>query len=238
MARLEPYLLHNIPAFAGVETEQLRRVLDQAVMRRYKDGEALFRQGERADLFFLLLDGHVRVLRINEQGEQVIVLHVHPGRLLGIAPAFERPSYPATAEAAGEAVALGWPVALWPQFLAQMPGFASAALQTVGARVEEMNKRIMDLTTRPVEERVAGALLRLVDQTGRVDKDVNKDGLRIDFPLTRQNVADMTGATLHTVSRLLSAWGRQGILTGARRRVVVMDRDALERIAKGEGKTG
>ena len=89
---------------------------------------------------------------------------------------------------------------------------AANALQTVGSRLQEAHTRVVEMSTEQVERRVAHALLRLAKQAGRkVEK-----GVRIDFPISRQDVAEMTGTTLHTVSRILSAWEAQGWVEGGR----------------------
>lgn len=186
---------------------------------RFDGGQTVFEEGVRADRFYLLLDGVIRVSRTTPGGDQVIVLHIAAGQLFGIAPALGRDSYPATATAAGECLALGWPVSLWPVFIKEYPGFATETYKVVGERVGEMNNRILELATQAVEQRVACALLRVLNQTGRkVD-----NGIEISFPITRANIAEMTGTTLHTVSRLLSAWEKQGIVESSRRHIVVTD---------------
>ena len=73
----------------------------------------------------------------------------------------------------------------------------------------------MEMTSEQVEQRVARAMLRLVQQSGRK----TADGIEIDFPITRQDIAEMTGTTLHTVSRLLSRWEDEGLVRGGREKV-------------------
>ena len=85
-----------------------------------------------------------------------------------------------------------------------------------------------EMSTQAVEQRIAGALLKLANQAGRK----TEDGIEIGFPLTRQNIAEMTGTTLYTVSRLLSAWEQEGIVRSARQRVVVTDAHTLFLIAE------
>ena len=88
----------------------------------------------------------------------------------------------------------------------------------------------MELSNEQVEQRVAHALLRLAKQDGRkVDA-----GVEIDFPISRQDVAEMTGTTLHTVSRILSAWEQQGLVEGGRQRIVLRDANRLHVLAEGE----
>jgi len=93
-----------------------------------------------------------------------------------------------------------------------MPALAVNALQTVGSRLQQAHTRVVEMSTEQVERRVAHALLRLARQAGcKID-----EGVQIDFPISRQAVAEMTGTTLHTVSRILSAWEAQGWVKGGR----------------------
>ncbi len=218
MARLDESLLTHLPPFSRLETAQIREILDQATSRRYNEGVTVFSEGTSAERFFMLLDGYIRVMRLTETGEQVISLHIPSGQLFGIARALGRDTYPATAITASESIILSWPVSLWDQFITY-DGFTTETYKTVGKRVGEMNARIVELATQHVEQRIANALLRLVNQTGRKVED----GIEVDFPITRQDLSEMTASTLHTVSRLLSAWEKNGIVKSKRKRIIVSD---------------
>ena len=102
-------------------------------------------------------------------------------------------------------------------------------LQTVGQRLQEAHTRVIEMTTEEVERRIAHALLRLVKQAGRKVES----GIEIDFPISRQDVAEMTGTTLHTVSRVLSAWEQQGLVESGRQRITIRDPHRLFGIAEG-----
>lgn len=206
--RLYESLLAHLPPFSKLDTRQIREILDLSSARRYDSGVAIFDEGHDADRFFMLLDGYIRVVRITPSGEQVIALHIPSGQLFGIAKALGKTTYPATAITASESIALSWPTRLWDSFVAEYDGFATETYKTVGARIGEMNTRIMEMATQQVEQRIANALLRLINQTGRNVED----GIEIDFPITRQDLSEMTGTTLHTVSRMLSAWEKQGLV--------------------------
>jgi len=223
LPRLDESLLSNVPPFSRLDRRQNRALLDQATSRRFDEGVTVFAEGEPAERFYLLLDGTIRVVRISDTGEQVTILHIPAGQLFGIAQALGRDTYPATAITASETLALGWPSRLWHTLVSDYAGFASETYSIVGDRVREMNTRIVETATRRVEQRVATALLRLVNQTGRKVED----GIEIDFPITRQDLSDLTGTTLHTVSRLLSGWERQGLVRSHRRRITVRDPHAL-----------
>jgi CRP-like cAMP-binding protein len=216
---LDESLLNGIPPFSKLDPKQIRTILDLASSRRYAVGASVFEEGYDAERFYLLLDGYIRVVRITADGEQVIVLHIPSGQLFGIAKALGHDTYPATAIAATDSIALSWPTRLWDSFVAQYDGFTSESYQTVGARIGEMNARIIEMATQQVEQRIACALLRLINQTGRkVDS-----GIEIDFPISRQDISEMTGTTLHTVSRMMSAWEKQGFVESGRKRIIVRD---------------
>ena len=132
------------------------------------------------------------------------------------------------AVAAAEAIVLSWPTRLWDSFVADYDGFATQTYKTVGDRMGEVHNRIVEMATQQVEQRVANALLRLINQTGRkVD-----DGIEIDFPITRQDLSELTATTLHTASRLLSAWEKQGLVESKRKRIKVLDPHALVMISQ------
>ncbi|MDH5528532.1 MAG: Crp/Fnr family transcriptional regulator [Paracoccaceae bacterium] len=227
MNQLDESLLSAIPPFRRLDRAQIREILDLATPARFDERQAIFEEGAEASRFYLLLDGVIRVIRTTPGGDQIIVLHIAAGQLFGIAPALGHDTYPATATAAGECLVLGWPVRLWPTFVEKYQGFATETYKVVGERIDEMNNRIVELATQAVEQRVACALLRMLNQTGKkVD-----NGIEITFPITRANISEMTGTTLHTVSRLLSAWEKQGILESARRHIVVTDPHRLVQLS-------
>jgi CRP-like cAMP-binding protein len=215
--KLDESLLDQLPPFRRLSRPQIREILDAATALRFDAGSAVFSEGLPVERFFLLLDGHIRVIRTTPGGDQIIALHIAPGQLFGIGAAIGRTTYPATAMTADDCVALAWPNRLWPVFVKSYDGFATETYKTVGERVGEMNNRIVEMATQAVEQRIACAILRLVTQTGRkVDA-----GIEIGMPITRQNLSDMTGTTLHTVSRLLSGWERDGIVQSERKKITV-----------------
>ena len=251
--RLDRSLIAGLPFFAGMEGEDLDLILSLAQSARYPKETEVFAQGAEANRFFFLLAGHIRAVRTTPEGEQVIaryinqgemfgiavalgrptypasaVANINQGEMFGIAVALGRPTYPASAVAAVDCVVLSWPNSAWPELQSRIPAFSANTYRTVGVRLQETQTRVVEMSTQAVEQRIAGALLKLANQAGRK----TEDGIEIGFPLTRQNIAEMTGTTLYTVSRLLSAWEQEGIVRSARQRVVVTDAHTLFLIAE------
>ena len=97
------------------------------------------------------------------------------------------------------------------------------ALGTLGSRIQEAHARLREMSTEQVEQRVARAILRLASQAGRRVEQ----GVEIECPLTRQDIAEMTGTTLHTVSRILSRWEQEGTVASGRQRITIRKPHAL-----------
>jgi CRP-like cAMP-binding protein len=228
MAALDRSLVENLPLFAGLGTAEVDAILFEARSARYAKNSAVFEQGEEAHSFFLLLHGHVRASKTTPAGQQIVVRYVTPGETFGVARAIGLTKYPATATAVDDSVALAWPSTAWPRLVAQHPSLAANTLQMVGSRLQETHTRVVEMSTQQVERRIAHALLRLAKQAGRK----SEQGVEIDFPISRQDVAEMTGTTLHTVSRTLSAWEQQGLIEGGRQRIVLRDPHKLFRLAE------
>ncbi|MGB7286578.1 MAG: Crp/Fnr family transcriptional regulator [Salaquimonas sp.] len=219
MNRLDVSLISDLPPFTGMDIEDMQDLLDQAVSQRREKGVTIFREGEEAGFFFLLLDGHIRVVKINPNGEQMIARYVSSGELYGIAKAIGRQTYPANAIAAVDCISLAWPTRIWDDVISRYPGFAANSYQTVGKRLADTQDRLMALANEKVEQRVAHIILKLANQTGKK----TEEGILIDFPISRQDISEMTGTTLHTVSRLLSNWEEMGWVKSGRQKITLVE---------------
>lgn len=224
-------VLRDIPLFAAMSDAQLDRLTAQATARRVPLGESVFEQGAPAKSFYLLLHGRLKVTQVTRDGQQIIVRVVHPGDLFGFTRALNRSDYPGTAAAAVDSLVSAWPTESWDSFVEENPHLAMNAIRTIGQRLDEAHTRIREMSTQEVERRVAHTILRLVDQAGRPDQG----GTRVDFPISRRDIAEMTGTTLHTVSRILSAWEAQGLVEGGRQKLMVRDIQGLTRLADDTG---
>jgi CRP/FNR family transcriptional regulator, nitrogen oxide reductase regulator len=233
MPVIDRSIVADLSLFAGLAPGDIDEILREARSVRYPRDTAVFEQGADAQSFFLLLHGHLRVEKTAPQGHQIVVRYVSPGEIFGVAQALALPHYPATAVAAVDSVALCWPAAAWPRLTTRFPSLAANALQTVGRRLQDTQARVMEMSSEQVEQRVAHALLRLAKQAGRK----TEAGIEINFPISRQDVAEMTGTTLHTVSRILSAWEQQGFVEGGRQRIVLRNPHGLFALAEGQSKS-
>jgi len=234
LGSLDRSLIAGLSVFEGIAATDLDRIVGQARSLRIAKDQRVFEQEQQAHSFFLLLDGHVRVVKSTPDGHEVTVRYISPGELMGIAHALGRATYPANAIAAADCVVLAWPSRLWPAFTADFPSFSANTYKVVGSRLQDAHTRVIEMATEQVEQRVAHALLKLVKQAGKK----TEEGILIDFPISRQDIAEMTGTTLHTVSRLLSAWEDHGLVKSGRQKVTVVEPHRLLLIAEGRAEKG
>ena len=228
MATIDRSLVAELPLFADIASEALDDILREARAVHHAKNSVVFEEGGDAECFFVLMHGHVRASKTTPDGQQVVVRYVSPGEVFGVAMAIGLARYPATATAVDDSVVLVWPASAWPRLVEKYPVLATNALQTVGSRLQDTHTRVVEMSTEQVERRVAHALLRLAQQAGR---EVEA-GVEIDFPISRQDIAEMTGTTLHTVSRILSGWEQQGLVEGGRQRIVIRDAQKLLTLAE------
>lgn len=196
--------------------------------RPVENGAYLFMEGDPAEWLLVVLQGRVRLSQVTADGQQVILQIASPGESIGVIAVLSAVEYPVTAQAVEESLVMAWDHQTMRSLMEQMPGLALNALQIMAGRVRQFQDRVRELSTEKVERRIARALLRLASQTGRKVAE----GVLIDFSLSRQDLAEMTGTTLFTVSRTLSQWESQGLVKSRREQVIICSPHGLVSIAE------
>ena len=222
-------ILRSVPLFKGLDGDALEIVARDARLVRATAGRSFFREGEPARFFYVVHRGRVKFTQISAEGHEVILRVIGPGEPFGgVAALSEKTTYPVTARALDPAEAHAWDGPKVTALMHRFPAIAINAARMVADRLHELQRQHHQLMTERVERRIARALLRLAEHAGR--KVVG--GVEIDFPLSRQDLAQMTGTTLFTVSRTLSGWEDDGLISTGRRRVVIRQPHRLVRIAE------
>ncbi len=183
-------------------------------------GAEIFRQGDRAGMVYRVLGGAAISYRLlNDGRRQVTEFHV-AGDFLGLEAGLE---YRTTADALGGATVAAVRRADLARLAATDSGLARALWQMSVRAFQRSEDHAMILARQGATERVAAFLLDYADRLGAVDI--------LDLPMTRQDMADHLGLTIHTVSRTLSQLQDQGLIEArSSRHVRLLRRDLLERI--------
>lgn len=188
----------------------------------------MFNQGDPAQTFYVLLEGAIKLIQVTPEGHQVTVDYVTVGGGIGIIVALSNAEYPVTAEVVQDSWVIAWGKESLNELMLQYPQLALNGLRLIANYFVRLQNLHRELATERVERRVARAILRLVRQAGKkVD-----GGILIDMPLSRQDLAEMTGTTLYTVSRILSGWEKEGIVAAGREQVTLRQPHKLVVIAE------
>ncbi len=209
------YLQVNI--FEGLSPADVEQLSSQFQLRSLDDNVFLFHEDETATNFYLLLEGQVKIQQTTAEGHEVILHILGPGNVIGALPTLGEGTYPASALSLGQVLIAFTSAEHFQAILDAYPLVTKNLLRFATRVVQTSHNKIRELSTERVERRIARALSRLASQLGRQ----TEEGILLDFPLSRQDLAEMTGTTVFTVSRTLKAWERLEILQLGRERIVI-----------------
>jgi CRP-like cAMP-binding protein len=214
--------------FRDASPAAFAQVLGMSVSRSVEEDGYFFMQGDPAPHAYVLLSGRVKMLQITPNGQQITLRIMTPGQTYGGVALLNPPDgYPATAQAVENSTAMAWSTAQLRELAAKEPSISLNTMQLMHGYITELQDRQQALVSERVEQRIARVLLKLAAQSGKKVEE----GILIDMPLTRQDVAEMSGTTLFTVSRTLNEWERNGLLKIGREKVIIREPHGLVRIA-------
>lgn len=213
--------------FAALSDKERYDIMSAAALCHLARDERAFSEGAPANDFFLSLSGHIKLSRASWHRGSIILRIVHPGEPFGLARGAQGKQYGASAIALRDCTLAVWPSEIWSGFINDMPSLAIGLIQIIEQRLAATQDRLVEIASLDVPRRIAHGVLRLIDPAGRQEDD----GIKIDFPITRRDIAELTGTTLYSASRVLTQWERLGILGGGRRALVVRNVPALVSLA-------
>lgn len=221
-------ILQQVKLFQGLDHTALATVANAARVVQVKPPTYFFRQGSNAETMYVLQRGRVRLSQAGPEGHEVLLRLIGPGQIFGPTATLQDRLYPVSAQAMRRCHALAWEGRTMVRLMEAHPRIALNTIEDLAAHVQELRERYLELATQRVERRVAHALLRLADQVGWR----SEEGTMIDVALSRQDLAEMTGTTLYTVSRTLRRWQRYGLVKAGRQRVTLLQAHKLVAIAE------
>lgn len=220
-------ILGQVPFFAGLSHAQLEKINRLFRQVGYGPGETICFAGDPAERLFVVADGRVKLMRHSLAGKDVLLDMLTPGEFFGSLSALGDAAYPDTAEAQTPTCVLSINADEFRRILEQHPSVVLKVLDITAARLRDTQERFHQLSALPVEGRIANLLLVLGKKFGQPDTE----GLLIQVPLAREDIAAMTGTTPETASRVLSQFQKDGLIRAGRQWVAISDQAALEQIA-------
>jgi CRP-like cAMP-binding protein len=225
MASVEE-LLRSSTLYRALSAEDQQRLARVSLVKRYEKGEHIFAEGDPPDHLVTIASGRVKVVKTIPSGKEIILEIFGPGDPVGAVVAYEGRPYPASAIAIEPVSCI---LVRRTEFFALLeghPSFVRGFLTGMAQRIVELTRRIPEVAGGRVETRFAHLFLKLAERVGRP----GPEGRFVPMPLTRQELADLTGTTIETCIRIMSRWGKEGIVSTERDGFLVRDHARLSRL--------
>lgn len=218
--------LAAVPLFAGLNADELADVDRHFRTVGFEADEVIYRAGAQARRIYVVATGAAKSIRNAADGTETILGLYGPGDFLGALPALGDDVHRDWAWTMTPSCLLGLDASDFDEIMRTYPSVALATVEAVSRRLHETTQVVHLLANTPLAERLAATLLALAEKVGRPWKGLTL----LDLPLTRENLASLTGVTTESVSRVMSGWKRDGIIESGRGWIAVRDLDALRRL--------
>ncbi len=219
--------IKRVHLFEDLNPEELREAVQYMNFREYDKGDYIFFEEDAEPGIFILVDGLVKLIKETQDGKTIIVRLVFPGDVFGwIEWGKSAPKNTYTAMAVLKSKVLYISNKDFINLAIKYPAVAIKMTCDATANLLHTYEILKSIASGRVEERIAKVLLELADRIG-----INRNGrIAIKLPLTRQDIAEMTGTTVETAIRVMSRWKKQGIINTERGYIEIINRRELEKL--------
>ncbi|MBK3331908.1 Crp/Fnr family transcriptional regulator [Persephonella atlantica] len=217
--------LKDIPLLEGIPEEEIKKIASYFHLKEYKKNEYIFFEGDEEPGIYIVIDGIVKLIKETADGKTVILRLVTPKEVFGwLVMGESRPTSTYTAQALVDSKVLYVSNKDFLKLLNLYPALAVKITCDASKMLLEAYDRLKSLAAEKVEGRIANLLLELSKKIGK-----EEDGkIVIKAPITRQDLAEMTGTTVETAIRIMSRWKKEGIVNTERGKIEILDPDYLE----------
>jgi CRP-like cAMP-binding protein len=213
--------LQRLPVFHNLSLTECREIAATAQERVFARRQTMFVEGSPCRQVLLLLSGCVKTTQLGPTGCEVILRLSGPGELVGALESYLGNNNLVTARTTQPTTALVWEASAFEAVSDRYPTLRRNIARLLGLRLQELEERFREISTQKVAPRLSQQLIRLSNQMRQHTQGV------LEIGLSREELAQLTGTTLFTVSRLLCQWERLGIVSTRREAVVVRNLQAL-----------
>lgn len=220
--------LSKVPIFASLPESELQELAGIIEVRQFSRGEVLFMEGDPVQGLFFIQSGKVQMSKVSYAGKQSILQIYSTGEVLAEAVIFSEAPYPATAEAVEPSTVYFLALAAMQEVMLRHPLIAMNVVKVLSARLRTAQERLKYLSYAKAEGRIAKLLQELAESYGRMEDS----GIIVDVEMTHARLASLTGLTRETVSRVLSAWRADKVISSEHRKIILLDMKTLEEYSK------
>jgi len=208
-------IIKHASLFYDLSNSQCIEIAGLARVRRFMPAQVIFRTGDPASCLVFLASGRAKVTQLSRAGADVLLTIVDRYNVVGGLGLEPGTTHSVTAQALEPCRVLTWDASLFDNLCMRFPSLARNSLRILAEQKRILEERVLELGTEQAAPRLARMLVRLLEQSGC---SIHKPARIV---LLRTELAEMIGATIFTVSRLLCDWQDLGILESQRKAVVV-----------------
>jgi CRP/FNR family cyclic AMP-dependent transcriptional regulator len=213
-------LMHSVPYFARLDTAAMEAAAARAISRNYGRRAVIFLEGDPCAGLHVIEEGRVKLYKVSAEGRELVVKLLGPGEFFNEVAVFDGGPNPVSAMAALDATLWVIDCASMRELVSRFPALAAAVIENLAARSRELLSLVEDLSLRTVSARLAKLLLSQAQTGGEASRLTSQ-----------QEMAAQLGTVREMVGRALRTFEDAGFIRMDRHRIVILDREGLEREA-------
>jgi len=209
--------LRRSDLFSELSHSEMEDVLGHALRQRWEVGQTVFSQGGIANKCYLVERGRIRLYQLTSGGHEVLIRFVTQGEFVGFAAVAQLSGFSVNAIVTQPTDTLAWTGDCMRKLMLKYPRLGLNAFTAAVGNMVRYENRCPGLCCDPVETRIGNALEELANCIG----ERTGESCRIDGGVLEKDIAQMAGASVGSVSRLLARWRRDGYIEGGRGKLIV-----------------
>jgi CRP-like cAMP-binding protein len=209
--------LKKSTVFSSLKEKELKAVSAFFEKKSYKKNDKIFHEGDTSEWFYLVGEGEVKILKHTITGKDIILEVMAPGDIFGGVAVLDNSPFPANAQAMDAVTVIR--ISRWNllKIMEEYPILKLEVVKYFSGKLRDAHEMLKDLATERVEKRIAALLIRLAEKAGVSEKGYKK----INFPITRQELAEMAGTTVETCIRTTSKFQKLGLIKSSNNRIMI-----------------
>lgn len=222
------YCATKVPIFSILENEQLADVMGSIIRRKYKKGQIVFFEGDVSDKFYIINSGKIKIFKYTKEGKEQILYILSEGDFIGYLSLLKKGKFDFNAEALEDVHVCMLTKDDFDKLVKKTPEISLKILENLHDRLVSLENLVQTLSTKDIEARIAGILINFAKEFGREESE----GIIIEMPLSREEMANYIGVTRETMSRKLSSMEDDGVIElVGNKKIVIKDLEVLEELS-------
>lgn len=221
------YCASKSSIFSILEEPQLKEITDKITQKTYKKGEMIFFEGDKSEKLYVINSGKVKIFKYTKEGKEQILYIISTGDFLGDLSLLKKEDFKFNAEALEDVNMCQLTKEDFDEAVRENPEIALKILEVLYERIYKLENLVQSLSTKDIESRISRLLLSFIKDFGVPEDDI----VKLELPLSREDMANYIGVTRETISRKLNSMQDEGIIDLIGNKTIILkDLEYLEDI--------